>query len=758
VFQGASFLAARTDDHLFDLHVFSSKGGGTIFLSMPRADAAAGERLPFAYQWVAGTQNQPNPLLVIVAAPSASVTDRDGLLARRPSPTTPEVIIIRVQDPALVPPIGADLQAANLLRPSDLNRPQGWTDKSREYWARHPEDLELTPPENYFQIDRVRDGVEIDHPFDVQTVVVRVPQVGPILRRHNFPVPYDEFVNDRGARFAYELLPDGSPEGGDGTPMLKIVKTKQVEVSVRRGPDPVRSRPRSWFLEPRLPPPPFWQVWDVDDPKQVPMQGAPIVPGRGWRKSRVAEEETREQMFGRGAFDIAIGMVPVVGDLIDIAEFVWARFTGTDRWGRLVSEADVSIMAVGAMLPFITSPMLRNGRQLFKAYGEHADEAAHIIELFVKEGKLSKAEAKLIREMDDLIRAGRRPLAEMWEQWAVIAKRVGGEPPALVNLLNADRSGFLHAEIQEAYQAYKQRVLREGGAVADPITWARRTSRGPKQLLEKVLGKDFARTAKRSVDIPVRLANVPLPVRYGTPSVLQADLEKLGAHPKKLWERLSTFLDEVRDARAASLMPVIGRGRFKILKGNVAEVLSLHIQWGILKRIAENEEGAVLVSGVRVRRIEGGKVRDTLFSDNIIALMSTKKLEMRSVIEVKAGREGDMNVTMQIFEWIEGRLDEGSQVVIPKGSKIMSADGTVREVNVELVYTWRPKDPKAPAVTNLAAADRHRITAKGLSTLGLDSEFQTAAKVTPHWLDQTSDEIAYLTATLAKQKGVGSPP
>ena len=54
-----------------------------------------------------------------------------------------------------------------------------------------------------------------------------------------------------------------------------------------------------------------------------------------------------------------VGFVPIVGDAIDVAEFGWALYDGTDRWGRPVTYFDLAIMGACAAVPFASSGLVR---------------------------------------------------------------------------------------------------------------------------------------------------------------------------------------------------------------------------------------------------------------------------------------------------------------------------------------------------------------------------------------------------------------
>jgi hypothetical protein len=53
------------------------------------------------------------------------------------------------------------------------------------------------------------------------------------------------------------------------------------------------------------------------------------------------------------AADVGVGMIPIVGDLVDIGEFFYALGTGRDRWGREVGTGDKVLMGIGALVGLI---------------------------------------------------------------------------------------------------------------------------------------------------------------------------------------------------------------------------------------------------------------------------------------------------------------------------------------------------------------------------------------------------------------------
>jgi hypothetical protein len=64
-------------------------------------------------------------------------------------------------------------------------------------------------------------------------------------------------------------------------------------------------------------------------------------------------------MVARMGTDATIGLIPVVGDAVDLLELGWAAMTGRDRWGQQVGLLDIALMGIGAALPFVSSQTVR---------------------------------------------------------------------------------------------------------------------------------------------------------------------------------------------------------------------------------------------------------------------------------------------------------------------------------------------------------------------------------------------------------------
>lgn len=710
-------------------------------LVIEQARQANAFTLPFAWRFLSETAERHYPVIDVIAAPGVTVELEAFPRAYIPWRGVPAVNIIRVQDPAVIPRIASEPSSMYLLGSYEV--------------AENPWVVELPSSEGgtvtvtltnekHFKVDRLPAGVMITHLHSGDRWLVEVPELSSDPRTSR----------DAVARFAFEIDLDGEPGNAD-RPLLKIVKTPEVDISIQ-----VPGVPTTFFgrrLDPGRNLLAYHAIWEVDYIHQVPPQGAPLVPERNWRRvqrvRRVPSPEEVAAELERTVFDIVVGFIPVVGDAVDVSELVYGLITGQDRWGRKLSAGELALMGVGAVLPFVGSSALRGGRRLLQRFGDRSGDASDLIRR-VREANLSNDDAALITRIEELIRAGRQPSAGQWAQAMDILRRIPGPRPTIDVLLNTDGSGFIHAELQEAYQRYLARQKRAGSAAVPPGEWARRVTSGrPRLLLEALLGPDYARRRVGATAPPVNLIDVPRPARYSD-ELLRAHREAVRREGDRLMERLDALVQEPPDPGAEALGLVrrqVNAGHFRIFKGNLAEMFSMDIQLRELQRLAQRNPGARLVRGVKVRlmRSDGTLSPARLFSDNVVVVERQGRLQVLAVFEVKAGFKGGQEATEQIFEWIEGRLTDGSQLVLPRGTTLLDATGASTTVTRERRFTWKPGfGAEGREVVGLANAERHLITARGASALGMDSAMGVAPRVSRHELAQSSAELDYLGATL----------
>lgn len=235
--------------------------------------------------------------------------------------------------------------------------------------------------------------------------------------------------------------------------------------------------------------------------------------------------------------------------------------------------------------------------------------------------------------------------------------------------------------------------------------------------------KDGTPVTREAAERTVRFAEIRRPEGY-TDEQLQADLDRLRADRDALFARL----DQLRTNPPAG--EEISQAHFNILKGNMAEMLSLPYQRRVLSRLRQRESGAELFSGVRARLVRpDGTLGDPVqFTDNIIATPARGNLYVRAVFEVKSGPRGGQEATEQIHRWIERHLDEGFVLEFPDGRS----------------FRYDPGSREAGQVINLARAPRHIVTPRGAERLGETGAHGVAAPVEREPLARSADELDYL--------------
>lgn len=227
-------------------------------------------------------------------------------------------------------------------------------------------------------------GVTVEHPWSGAQLSIR---------------PRNREV---GAAYAYQLLPP-SKSGAPGE--IRVVVASGVEIELVE-PAPARLEQPGWLPEPAKPGEGLAErgvelrIVEVSDPGVVPPQGVPLNLDHFARQGYYREpdvhrlvyaDELRE--FDKMKADIVIGMIPVVGDLVDIGEFVYALSSGRDRWGEKVTEADLMIMGVGAVIGLI--PLLGGIGSAAKRAGRAALRLADAARTWGK--TVEKLEAVLVR-------------------------------------------------------------------------------------------------------------------------------------------------------------------------------------------------------------------------------------------------------------------------------------------------------------------------------------------------------------------------
>lgn len=206
----------------------------------------------------------------------------------------------------------------------------------------------------------------------------------------------------------------------------------------------------------------------------------------------------RRDLFGAmdGLFfdlaDVGVGFIPFVGDMVDMAELLYASQTGRDRWGRPVSNWQLAVMYLGAALPFVSVPFIHGMTEaigqvverlpagkvwrVMEPTGRAADFALDEVELALKEPTILER-----LQLTDASKARRRTTEALAEDVADDAATSGSAGARLADrlanqtddgwvtvedVISDDGSGFTYSSLQTAYL----RSLRDDPGI-NPMSW-----------------------------------------------------------------------------------------------------------------------------------------------------------------------------------------------------------------------------------------------------------------------------------------------
>lgn len=703
--------------------------------------ANAKGRIPAYYQYLEPIAGRTYAIFKLIAGPGVNITlNSYPPEPYEPNPFYPLVEIIRIQDPELVPTIGIDFNTHQLLGEFQVNPPeppQGKDIADLRKWY-----LYSIPPSDFFTISPLNNGIIIRHHQSSQDLIITVP-------RHSGDKEFLELLNKTNqihsdAQFAFQINAGGDLEAKrsnrfNNLPLLEIVKTPAVKIELAR--EPIHYTPGNLLLGGKKTSTDilFFEIYETDKIANVPRQGERFNEVKSyWQRINPKSIPIIQPIIlspELTALDLAVRFVPAIGDVVDIAEFAKGWYSGRDLYGRKLSSTEIAILGIGALLPFAASGAARSASILRRSFGRRAEKAASLLDKIKKAG-INSEDAKLIRETEKRIKKGLAATSQQIEELGRIYKKIKSDPPTIDQLLNVDGTGFMHTELQEAYRAYTKGKTNP----ASPRDWALGKTRNLEvmKLLKVFLGSDYIRRAKYKLRQPQQLINnfeVPRPMDLSDDEALQL-LAQFFKQPKKLSQRLEDFFpttfagisprDVLKTYRVRTA--VVTQGKFNVLKGNLAEILSKKIKQKHLDEIRKTFPDAKLISDLKIQLMENGKLNPAkLFADDVIAVIEKGNLRILKLYEVKSGYRGGREATEQIFDWIEGRLPhaEGSRLLLPDGQH----------------FIYDPDSLAKGRVIGLNNAPRCIITAKGASHLGVDSSMQVAARTERIELEITSEQM-----------------
>jgi hypothetical protein len=368
-------------------------------------------------------------------------------------------------------------------------------------------------------------------------------------------------------------------------------------------------------------------------------------------------------------------------------------------------------------------------------------------------------------------------------------------------VLSPDGGSIIHASLQALYAAYRKSSLRAGRTPRRAIEWLAMGHRGRRlDAVLSVIGlnnwRQLRSGLRSSNPIMIDLLSLPRPHRFfnnGQPTQRLRQLRQLltdGDTARKLRDRLGNLFDAnqgaiqiLRTTREVSL------GYMNILKGNIAEVLSMPRQLYTLNVFNSVPPGnAVLITDLRAQI--GGTGAPRLFTDNIIGRVTADgNLEVLHVFEVKSSLNGGVDGINQVLRW-DDRIRDGVILHLPADARVFrmgSGSGTRAPMEVTAqryiqdvarthsrssrgAFTFgssatgsralnlREADRSVLAALNRGSLPQASLTDSGLSVSqlaptdfslsGLDSVSAYGPDVARMELDVSHDEIEFLAVSI----------
>lgn len=708
--------------------------GRSLFLPVTEVHPVRADGLmAVCYDYQKPTATRPFGIVHLVLGPGVSVSTEGWPEEWQPSLEYPDLRIIRVQNAALVPPIGGEIRPSFLL--------SRYEEGTLENGSRRlPFHMPLAPPITYAQITPFPEGMEIYHPASYSVLTMRVAKWS---RK-------PEEAKDGHQRFAYRHHEDVTL-ATPASPIFTLLTTSEVEIELR---DTRTNRtPHNVELEGLKS---VYQLWNADF-ERIDDTVDPTKEGGFKPVDQLVAHSNEGKYFLATMADVAIGAIPIVGDVVDIGEFLYAFHSGKDKWGFDVNALELTLMGILALVPFLSSGLAKAAKAN-TTFGRLSDRTP-LITRALQDAGLSDVEWRALARANQLLGSGSRPGPELQEIVATALRKLDKRSFRTLDEITGPGDSFNHALIQRYYEAAQKRRAKAGDPPDPPEVWIKKTRGRARALLESTLGPEFARVTRlQHGGHRIRTGNIPKPARSRL-EVAEEQVNILLRSRARLLERLVNSVKEgLPDARRGARE--IKAAHFRILKGNIAELLSRELQLNYLAKVLRTHPDAMLVEGVFARSVgEGGALSpEKLFSDNLIVRFGPKdRLEVLGVIEVKSGYSSGFAAQLQIFEWIEGRIEDGTQIVLPAGARTTAKGGAVSRLPEKKTFTYNPPQPEMPRVIYLQSARRHLIVAKERSLLGVDTQYGVAAEVTRDELDFTSQELDYMVGRIAEELVLGLP-
>lgn len=314
--------------------------------------------------------------------------------------------LIYIQNPSLIPPLGSLINynkyslsetfyfkksTGNIFYKSFVEKKYPLTKLGLLLLVSESKDLDNSPriDSEWFQMATTiqvfpqENGVVIHHVY-----------LGVIIRITLPPLVYDEKKYgsvtqklETNERFSYSFHPETLLDSNKVQPFLKIIGTEKVNVcysfihptyKIQLG------RFHQFYIQQSLL---YWSAVKLDDFyffqreefDGIPVQGAEyekkltnnsimeftdspigVLLNSSLTTNSDCSPDTVRQDLLFFATDVTIGLFPVLGDIVDIGEFIYASYSGRDRWGRKVNSTDLFLMGLFSLVPFISGSAVKD--------------------------------------------------------------------------------------------------------------------------------------------------------------------------------------------------------------------------------------------------------------------------------------------------------------------------------------------------------------------------------------------------------------
>lgn len=205
----------------------------------------------------------------------------------------------------------------------------------------------------------------------------------------------------------------------------------------------------------------YLRAWTSFFTPAPPLDGATrSTPADGTLHTRLMSPSQSLITIGQTVTDIALGFIPVVGDALDIEEFLLAMATSRDKWGRPVAWYEKVLMGAGCMVPLVSSSWFRGLGRSFIGKAASVLGGTLPIEIMKPAKAIDVPESKILRlaerGVEEEFGGSLSLMARKWAEEAGILAEGAYLVPG--DVMTTDGRNWVVPQLQ--YLLLKERALR----------------------------------------------------------------------------------------------------------------------------------------------------------------------------------------------------------------------------------------------------------------------------------------------------------